>query len=160
MIAHYGRQPQNGTLQQLVLKRQPSPLPLLFQCWCGAAGTDIDVNGPGTCDYACTGDAGETCGGFFAFSAYEYTDGVVVPPTSVVYLGCFVDSKSARIMTFKSSSGSMSAEVWSYRFFAFYRSSVLWRWPDDVLAFVFIFVVVLLLWCICKWQKVDPSGAL
>ena len=87
----------------------PVLLPLLFQCWCGAAGTDISVNGLGVCDFACSGDPGETCGGFFAFNAYEYIDGG--SPTTMVDVGCYVDSKEARIMTLQTSSGDMTPEV-------------------------------------------------
>ncbi|CAN0272691.1 unnamed protein product, partial [Scytosiphon promiscuus] len=51
------------------------------QCYCSADGDSPDELGTATnCDVACSGDAGETCGGTWAISVYEYSD---VSPTPV-----------------------------------------------------------------------------
>lgn len=43
------------------------------QCWCGEEGIDLTVHGPSDdCDYACNGDARQTCGGFNAMSVWEF----------------------------------------------------------------------------------------
>eukprot|EP00904_Undaria_pinnatifida_P007443 jgi/Undpi1/3829/HiC_scaffold_16.g07198.m1 len=87
------------------------------ECWCGGADTDIDANGLGVCDMPCTGDPDVDCGGFFAFNAYQYTDVIVVPPTptgiTVTDLGCYEDSKGARIMGSLTTNSSMTVELCS-----------------------------------------------
>ncbi|CAM9855150.1 unnamed protein product, partial [Scytosiphon promiscuus] len=77
------------------------------ECWCAA---EVDLrHGDGTCDMACTGDAGTTCGGFDAFDLFELEP----PPPSEDehYLGCFADDKRDRVLGDKTSSGSMSLQV-------------------------------------------------
>ncbi|CAN0429880.1 unnamed protein product, partial [Hapterophycus canaliculatus] len=41
------------------------------QCWCGDASIDYEFHGEADCDYECSGDATQTCGGFEAVSVYE-----------------------------------------------------------------------------------------
>ncbi|CAM9715370.1 unnamed protein product, partial [Ectocarpus fasciculatus] len=38
------------------------------QCWCGDANTDFEADGTAECDYACSGDESEICGGFDAMT--------------------------------------------------------------------------------------------
>eukprot|EP00903_Cladosiphon_okamuranus_P014055 g13064.t1 len=74
------------------------------ECWCAA---EIDLrHGDGTCDIACTGDSGTTCGGFYAFDLFELESSLEDP-----YLGCFADDKRDRVLGDKMSSGSMSLQV-------------------------------------------------
>ena len=48
-----------------------SPAFLPPQCWCGS-DSDYDRHGPTTvCDFDCTGDSSETCGGRNAMSVYS-----------------------------------------------------------------------------------------
>lgn len=45
---------------------------LLLQCWCG--DDDYDRHGKiseAKCDYPCTGDESQDCGGFYALSVYS-----------------------------------------------------------------------------------------
>lgn len=77
------------------------------KCWC-AAGVDLR-HGDGTCDMACTGDAGTTCGGVDAFDLFEL--GSSLPPPEDPYLGCFADDKDDRVLGDMMSSGSMTLQV-------------------------------------------------
>lgn len=77
------------------------------KCWC-AAGVDLR-HGDGTCDMACTGDAGTTCGGVDAFDLFEL--GSSLPPPEDPYLGCFADEKDDRVLGDMMSSGSMTLQV-------------------------------------------------
>eukprot|EP00752_Nemacystus_decipiens_P012284 g10890.t1 len=76
------------------------------ECWC-AAGVDLR-HGRGTCDMACTGDAGTTCGGFDAFDLFELGS---LPPSEDQYLGCFADDKLDRVLGDMMSSDHMSLQV-------------------------------------------------
>ncbi len=40
------------------------------ECWCGAEDSAYDTYGPGTCDYPCSGDDSQICGGYYAMSVY------------------------------------------------------------------------------------------
>ncbi|CAM9449094.1 unnamed protein product [Scytosiphon promiscuus] len=42
-----------------------------IECWCAPETTDITVNGVGSCDYACSGDDTQICGGLWSFTAYQ-----------------------------------------------------------------------------------------
>lgn len=76
------------------------------KCWCAA---EVDLrHGDGTCDMACTGNAGTTCGGFDAFDLFELES---LPPSEDHYLGCFADDKRDRVLGDKTSSGNMSLQV-------------------------------------------------
>eukprot|EP00903_Cladosiphon_okamuranus_P006180 g6077.t1 len=44
------------------------------ECWCGDANTVPSTHGDGLCDFACTGNDSELCGGKFALTAYERDD--------------------------------------------------------------------------------------
>eukprot|EP00903_Cladosiphon_okamuranus_P006181 g6078.t1 len=84
------------------------------ECWCTSeASPDFDGHGEGACDFPCTGDSSQTCGGYDAISAYQHLDGSggtpppVAPPTpspvavdaEFSYVGCFFDEKGNRLMT-------------------------------------------------------------
>ncbi|CAM9474079.1 unnamed protein product, partial [Ectocarpus fasciculatus] len=76
------------------------------ECWCAA---EVHLrHGDGTCDMACTGDAGTTCGGFDAFDLFELGP---LSPSEDHYLGCFADDKSDRVLGDKMSSGDMSLQL-------------------------------------------------
>lgn len=84
-------------------------LSLLKKCWCAA---EVDLrHGESTCDYACTGDAGTTCGGVDAFDLFELDVDLPSPPTEDFYLGCFADDKGDRVLEDKMSARDMSLEV-------------------------------------------------
>ncbi|CAM9679374.1 unnamed protein product, partial [Ectocarpus sp. 8 AP-2014] len=79
-------------------------------CWCSA---EVDLrHGDGTCNFACTGDAGTTCGGVDAFDLFEL-EGVdrPSPPSEDYYLGCFADDKRDRVLEDKMSSTDMTVEM-------------------------------------------------
>jgi len=40
------------------------------ECWCGAGDSAYDTYGPGTCDYPCSGDDSQTCGGDYSMNVY------------------------------------------------------------------------------------------
>lgn len=103
------------------LYRHASPLLVccLSKCWCGDSDTDYDKHGEGVCNYPCTGDANEICGGKNAISVYEGSAGNLAarltspptPPASTEYAGCFADKKRARIMTLLLTADDITAEV-------------------------------------------------
>lgn len=76
-----------------------------YQCFCGTASSSSAVT---NCDYPCTGDSSEICGGFNAINLYVYGAG---DDDTGVYLGCYGDSKSGRIMGNKVSNPGMNAQV-------------------------------------------------
>ncbi|CAM9334004.1 unnamed protein product, partial [Ectocarpus sp. 13 AM-2016] len=77
------------------------------ECWC-AASVDLR-HGEGTCDYACTGAPGKTCGGSDAFDLFELES--PSPPLEDYYLGCFADDRDDRVLEDKTSSGDMTVQV-------------------------------------------------
>lgn len=46
-----------------------------FRCWCGESATEVDVYGAGLCNFDCSGNTDQTCGGDSAFSLYEILGG-------------------------------------------------------------------------------------
>ena len=42
-----------------------------FECWCSTTFADSETTEGAVCDFPCSGNAGETCGGFDAIMAYE-----------------------------------------------------------------------------------------
>ncbi|CAB1106277.1 unnamed protein product [Ectocarpus sp. CCAP 1310/34] len=85
------------------------------ECWCGNSG--YDTLGESTdCSFGCSGDAGETCGGFNAMSVYSTgsdpvetpTPVAVIEPTDPTYLGCYVDSQTDRIFPVTTASDVMT----------------------------------------------------
>lgn len=80
------------------------------ECWCSAS---VDLrHGKGTCDYACTGAPGTTCGGFDAFDLFELERvDVPSPPSEDYYLGCFADDQHDRVLQDKMSSDDMTLQV-------------------------------------------------
>ncbi|CAN0056146.1 unnamed protein product [Ectocarpus sp. 6 AP-2014] len=74
------------------------------ECWCGD-NADYDANGEGVCDMACSGDASQICGGFYAMSVYENVD-----PVDPSYRGCYSDPADSRIFVEAGSSDGMTAE--------------------------------------------------
>lgn len=43
-----------------------------MQCWCGDVSIDYESHGEvDYCDFACTGESTQMCGGFEAMSVYE-----------------------------------------------------------------------------------------
>eukprot|EP00904_Undaria_pinnatifida_P003872 jgi/Undpi1/13486/HiC_scaffold_8.g03145.m1 len=43
-----------------------------LECWCGASGIEYDRHGAGVCNFDCTGDSSEICGGRNAMSVYSF----------------------------------------------------------------------------------------
>lgn len=42
------------------------------ECWCSMeGGLDYERHGEGVCEYPCTGDENESCGGYDAFDLYR-----------------------------------------------------------------------------------------
>eukprot|EP00903_Cladosiphon_okamuranus_P022768 g20960.t1 len=85
------------------------------ECWC-AAQVDTRLR-TGTCDFACSGDARTTCGGYNAFDLFEMkrapspaTDSPSAP-TEDYYVGCFRDNKDDRVLEHKKLSRDMTLEV-------------------------------------------------
>lgn len=84
------------------------------KCWCARDVEDYRRHGEGTCDFACTGDAGTTCGGYYSFDLFELKGADDPPPPSNeedYYLGCFADDKRDRVLEDKISAGDMTLEV-------------------------------------------------
>ncbi|CAM9951075.1 unnamed protein product [Pylaiella littoralis] len=83
-----------------------------LQCWCGSAGADYALHGESTgCTYTCSGDAGQTCGGFDAANIYPYT-GEKASTTIPSFVGCYEDKRSGRIMELAlTDASSMTTEV-------------------------------------------------
>ncbi|CAM9249348.1 unnamed protein product [Ectocarpus sp. 13 AM-2016] len=81
------------------------------ECWCQDA--DIDLrHGEATCDYACSGDASISCGGFDAFTLYDLEGAnLPTPPADDNYVGCFADDRHDRVLGAKTSSRSMTSEA-------------------------------------------------
>ncbi|CAM9894089.1 unnamed protein product [Pylaiella littoralis] len=109
-----------------------------FECFCGGASADFDTNGKlddMSCDYLCTANPEEFCGGFnaievFKLGAEEVDDGSENPlipvdtsvptvDTSVptdgdsvfTFLGCFADPEGSRSMVFEVASASMTPSL-------------------------------------------------
>ncbi|CAM9976052.1 unnamed protein product, partial [Laminaria digitata] len=86
------------------------PIPLfcfiyVLQCFCGEESDDPSRLGESRCTMACAGDDTQTCGGRNAISVYDCK-------TDREFLGCWRDSKSARIMdVVESNAASMTNEV-------------------------------------------------
>eukprot|EP00903_Cladosiphon_okamuranus_P010392 g9830.t1 len=105
------------------------------ECWCGDLDTDFSQHGDGLCDYSCSGDTWELCGGYFAITAYAREDGYYggidtidydtrnptpapAPTTSspvnmeFSYLGCFADEDGdGRVLSDPVVSDDMSLEL-------------------------------------------------
>eukprot|EP00904_Undaria_pinnatifida_P008030 jgi/Undpi1/4357/HiC_scaffold_17.g07723.m1 len=84
------------------------------ECFCAEESDDPDELGPAVCNFECSGDPTQTCGGILALSVYTYPDSVVSPPTNTTdptSLGCWGDSRNERIMMHKLTSGSMTNEI-------------------------------------------------
>lgn len=91
------------------------------KCWCGSETSSLTRNGgetlSGECDIECAGTPGETCGGFFRMTVYSidchYPDGI---PSDSLYSaeGCYVDSRSNRILPDGETQVPMSAAVRGY----------------------------------------------
>ncbi|CAM9717047.1 unnamed protein product, partial [Ectocarpus sp. 4 AP-2014] len=80
------------------------------ECWC-APSVNLR-HGESTCDYACTGAAETTCGGFEAFDLFELDEvDRSSPPSEDYYLGCFADDQNDRVLADETSSGDMSLQV-------------------------------------------------
>ncbi|CAN0154082.1 unnamed protein product, partial [Ectocarpus sp. 6 AP-2014] len=81
------------------------------ECWC--QDTDIDLrHGEATCDYACSGDASISCGGFYAFTLYDLEGAnLPTPPADDNYVGCFADDLQDRVLGAETSSNSMTSEA-------------------------------------------------
>ncbi|CAM9117065.1 unnamed protein product, partial [Sphacelaria rigidula] len=77
------------------------------ECICGEAGDDYDAFGDATnCDKPCSGDADQTCGGFFAANVYLYGDigpepapPAIFTPEGYTYMGCYADNIDDRVLT-------------------------------------------------------------
>jgi len=74
------------------------------ECWCGDTLTAGSVAAPlSDCNYPCTGDATEMCGGSRRLSLYH--DTTSAPPTapggigSYAPLGCYTDKQTDRTLT-------------------------------------------------------------
>lgn len=89
---------------------RPARLKTHKKCWCAA---EVDLrHGDGTCDVACTGDAGTTCGGYDAFDLFALVGTDPPPqPSEDYYLGCFADDDDDRVLGGKTSSRDMSLQV-------------------------------------------------
>lgn len=83
------------------------------QCWCGDANTDYDKHGTShRCNYRCSGNGDEHCGGHLAMNVYEYHDVAPVPePDNAMAKGCYKDVGDDRIMRGKYTSRYMTTEV-------------------------------------------------
>lgn len=69
------------------------------QCWCGSGASDIYQHGFTTCDYPCSGDNTEVCGGYLATSLYEMNGLPSDPPDGTKYIGCYKDAPRNRVLT-------------------------------------------------------------
>lgn len=72
-----------------------SPTYCLHRCWCGNDGISYDRYGEGSCDFACSGDTEEICGGYDAFNLYRIDSDLASPAD---YIGCFADDKLDRVL--------------------------------------------------------------
>lgn len=80
------------------------------QCWCGDAYTDYDKHGRSDrCNYRCSGDDDQRCGGHDAMNVYAYPDKDVADHAARV--GCYKDVGDDRIMRGKYTSEHMTNEV-------------------------------------------------
>lgn len=77
----------------------------LKQCWCGAESVDYARHGYSSCEFPCSGDDTEICGGYDAFSLYLNDGSGTVDPTPAptpskpAYVGCYKDKKDDRVFT-------------------------------------------------------------
>lgn len=105
---------------------------LFPQCFCGFADADFDKNGSldeMDCDYLCTANPDQFCGGFNAIEVFQIGDPVedddsenpLIPvdddtvPTNdddvYTLLGCYADPDGSRSMFLKASTSAMTAAV-------------------------------------------------
>lgn len=82
------------------------------RCWCGSDFDEITKLGelvdPLTdCGYPCSGDADETCGGRDSFELFQYE----LLPQPEGHLGCYQDSKTARLFQNRNVDEKLTAEV-------------------------------------------------
>lgn len=88
------------------------------KCWCGTDASMLTINGGETpsdqCDFECLGTSGEICGGYNRMTVYSidcyYPDTIAVdlPYTAE---GCFVDSRTNRILPDGQTESPMSSGV-------------------------------------------------
>lgn len=76
------------------------------QCFCSVKGDELDHKESTACNFKCTGDTSQTCGGFDAISVYSFGGGAPAPPapapveaSKYTYMGCFADSKDNRLLS-------------------------------------------------------------
>ncbi|CAM9680684.1 unnamed protein product [Pylaiella littoralis] len=102
-----------------------------FECFCGDAGADFGKNGKLDsidCNYLCTANPEEFCGGFNAIEVFSLgnpditttsTNPVIPVDTTVpeiddseyTFLGCYADSDDSRSMLLKTTSDSMTSAL-------------------------------------------------
>ncbi|CAN0382047.1 unnamed protein product [Pylaiella littoralis] len=102
-----------------------------FECFCGDAGADFSKNGEldlADCDYLCTANPEEFCGGFNAIEVFSLgnpditttsTNPVIpvgptepeVDPSAFTFVGCFADSDASRSMLLKTASDAMTSAL-------------------------------------------------
>lgn len=82
-----------------------------WQCFCGSPANPLGNGTSTNCVRPCSGDPNETCGGYAAISVYKYNDIPVEAPLLGSYVGCYVDSKSNRVMTDLNVDLDMTREV-------------------------------------------------
>lgn len=61
------------------------------------------------CDFVCSGNTEQVCGGQWAMTVYEYAQPEPVP--TYAELGCFSDAANNRVMHYVTKSPEMTAEV-------------------------------------------------
>lgn len=87
--------------------------PTPYQCWCGMSGIEYGRHGQGNCDYPCSGDASVECGGNNSFTLYDLDSGVQTPAPnpSDDYVGCFMDTAYDRVLSYETTTNSMTPQV-------------------------------------------------
>ncbi|CAM9907593.1 unnamed protein product, partial [Ectocarpus fasciculatus] len=85
-------------------------------CWCGSADANYALHGESTeCNYSCSGDADQICGGFDAANVYLYPVDSTPSPTGhspPLVSGCYQDDPEDRIMDYLAlSDASMTTEL-------------------------------------------------
>jgi hypothetical protein len=86
-----------------------------FECWCGDVfdNTPVPATYPtASCNYPCTGDATEMCGGQEYMNLYDCTDALPIPPTynECTLLGCYTDVVSARTLPVEVDGGNTNMD--------------------------------------------------
>lgn len=78
------------------------------QCWCGFSPAGVTVVDDSECDFECSGNDDEQCGGYQRMSLYSFSDDTCDTFTEE---GCFADSSDSRLLTEMIRRNTMSAEV-------------------------------------------------